>query len=255
MSESLNLITPLGNSGLSHGSQATTRGTLRIAETFQSRQGEGKLTGTDSFFIRTSGCNLRCWFCDTPYASWNPKGEQLDFDQILSLVQASGLEHVVLTGGEPMLSKDSTALCHLLRTQGFHLTIETAGTVEREAPCDLLSISPKFESSTPDASEHPYWSQLHAERRMPIAIMQRLIKSALDYQIKFVVDSPGDYKELQDIVARLGVPASSVWVMPQGSTNEAMDAAAKWLKVWVESQDFHYCDRMQIRWFGNRRGT
>jgi len=176
-------------------------------------------------------------------------------DQILAMVQTVGLQHVVLTGGEPMLPKDSPALCHLLRSHGFHLTVETAGTVDRETPCDLLSISPKFESSTPDSQKHPQWSNLHAERRMPITTMQRLINSALDYQIKFVVDSPDDYGELLTIVQQLDVPAANVWVMPQGSTNEAMDAAAKWLKQWVQSQGFHYCDRMQIRWFGNRRGT
>ena len=71
---------------------------MRIAETFTSRQGEGKLTGTESFFIRTTGCNLRCWFCDTPYASWEPKGSQYDLGSILKLVAESKLQHVVLTG-------------------------------------------------------------------------------------------------------------------------------------------------------------
>ena len=255
LSESLNLITPLGKTGFSHGLPAATRGTLRIAETFQSRQGEGKLTGTESFFIRTSGCNLRCWFCDTPYASWNPKGEQTRLDQILAQVQASGLRHVVLTGGEPMLSSESTSLCKLLRAEGFHLTVETAGTIDRETPCDLLSISPKFQSSAPDSTEHPKWSVLHEQRRMPIATMQSLIAQAMDYQIKFVVDSPNDYEELLEIVEQLRVPAERVWIMPQGSTNEAMDAAAQWLKDWVEQAGFSYCDRMQIRWYGNRRGT
>lgn len=249
------MITPLGKTGFSHGSPAATRGTLRIAETFQSRQGEGKLTGTESFFIRTSGCNLRCWFCDTPYASWNPKGEQITFDRILALVQASGLHHVVLTGGEPMLSSESTSLCNLLRAEGFHLTVETAGTIDRETPCDLLSISPKFRSSTPDSSQNPKWSQLHEQRRMPIATMRCLINAALDYQIKFVVDSPKDYEELLEIVNQLEVSSDRVWIMPQGSTNEAMDAAAHWLKAWVEQAGFRYCDRMQIRWYGNRRGT
>jgi 7-carboxy-7-deazaguanine synthase len=173
----------------------------------------------------------------------------------VTLVQASGLQHVVLTGGEPMLSSESTALCHLLQSEGFHLTVETAGTIDRPTPCDLLSISPKFKSSTPDIGEHPKWSKLHAERRMPIATMRQLIDTASDYQIKFVVDSPDDYEELLEIVTQLEVPSDSVWVMPQGSTNEAMDAAAQWLKAWVQQAGFHYCDRMQIRWYGNRRGT
>ena len=171
------------------------------------------------------------------------------------MVQASGLRHVVLTGGEPMLSNESTSFCNLLRAEGFHLTVETAGTIDRETPCDLLSISPKFKSSTPDSIQHPTWSNLHEQRRMPIETMRRLIDAAHDYQIKFVVDSPADYDELLEIVKQLGVPSESVWIMPQGSTNEAMDAAAQWLKSWVEQIGFRYCDRMQIRWYGNRRGT
>ena len=85
--------------------------------------------------------------------------------------------------------------------------------------------------------------------------MRRLIDASSDYQIKFVVDSPDDYQELLDIVSQLAVPIEYVWVMPQGSTNEAMDAAAHWLKPWVQNEGFRYCDRMQIRWYGNRRGT
>ncbi len=100
---------------------------MRIAEIFRSIQGEGRLTGTESIFVRTSGCNLRCRYCDTPYASWTPEGEDLSVAEILDRVdqlrraeppavwlvfrqrqadQASApgdVRHVVLTGGEPML--------------------------------------------------------------------------------------------------------------------------------------------------------
>lgn len=154
-----------------------------------------------------------------------------------------------------MLPKEFTALCRAIQQERYHLTVETAGTIDREAPCDLLSISPKFLSSTPNAEQHGKWSQLHSERRLPIPVMRRLIETASDYQLKFVVDSPADYDELREIVHDLRVPYDRVWVMPQGSTNEAMDRAQTWLLPWVRSEGFQYCDRMQIRWFGNRRGT
>ena len=76
---------------------------MRIAEIYRSRQGEGLLTGTDSVFVRTSGCNLRCWFCDTPYTCWAPEGEDLSVDEVLQRVGELDTAHVVLTGGEPML--------------------------------------------------------------------------------------------------------------------------------------------------------
>ena len=76
---------------------------MKIAEIYGSIQGEGLLTGTPSVFVRASGCNLRCWFCDTPYASWQPEGDDLGVDEIFEQVKLLGQEHVVLTGGEPML--------------------------------------------------------------------------------------------------------------------------------------------------------
>ena len=255
------LISPLSNSDpkFLHDADPAARGTIRVSETFTSRQGEGRLTGTDSYFVRTSGCNLRCWFCDTPYASWNPSGDQQHIKAIVQAAVDSGLKYVVLTGGEPLLSPESTKLCQQIRAAGLHLTIETAGTVDREASCDLMSISPKLKSSTPDAAKHPKWSQLHEQRRMPIDVMQHLIDRTQDgggeFQLKFVVDSVEDYDELLEVVTALNVQTSDVWIMPQGSTIEAMDKAAVWLQPWTIEQGFHYCDRMQIRWFGNRRGT
>ncbi len=161
------------------------------------------MTGTESFFVRTSGCNLRCWFCDTPYASWNPNGTAISIETLVEAAIASRCHHVVLTGGEPLLPKEATHLCQSLRAAGFHLTIETAGTIDRTVECDLMSISPKLRSSVPDATKHPRWSQRHNERRMPLSVMRSLIQRSKDHQLKFVVDSPSDYDELLEIVAAL----------------------------------------------------
>src|SRR5262245_8628508 len=61
--------------------------TMHIAEVYCSLQGEGLLTGTPSVFIRASGCNLRCWFCDTPYTSWQPEGEDWSVEEIVEEVE------------------------------------------------------------------------------------------------------------------------------------------------------------------------
>lgn len=229
--------------------------TLRISETFVSRQGEGRLTGTESFFVRTSGCNLRCWFCDTPYASWRPEGDRQTIDEIVAAIETSGVRHVVLTGGEPMLPDAIEPLCRMLHDRDYHITIETAGTIDRDVPCDLLSLSPKLESSTPSATEHPRWADLHDQRRMPIDVMRRLIDRAVATQVKFVIDSRDDFNECVSVAERLGVANEDVWIMPQGVTAKAMDVAGDWLRPWVAEQGYRYCDRMQIRWYGNRRGT
>src|SRR5213080_900900 len=101
---------------------------MRVAELFHSIQGEGKLTGVPSVFIRASGCNLRCVWCDTPYASWNPEGEDVPFDQIVQRVNEFRCHHIVLTGGEPVIMPDVVELCAALKQSKHHITIETAAT-------------------------------------------------------------------------------------------------------------------------------
>ena len=274
------MISPLGKPQVSHAPAESNRGPRRsesdssdqadpvndrdanasinsvlISETFSSRQGEGKLTGTESFFIRTSGCNLRCWFCDTPYASWDARGEKQSIAALLAEARGSGVRHVVLTGGEPLLPSAATKLSTSLMEAGFHLTIETAGTIDKPIACDLLSLSPKLEASTPDQDDHPRWHELHQKRRLPLATMRNLIEAAKDFQLKFVVAEPSQFDEIRSVSAALDVGNQDVFIMPQGVTIEQMDAAQEWLRPWCESAGYQYCDRMQIRWFGNRRGT
>src|SRR6184192_2907191 len=117
--------------------------TVRISEIFYSIQGEGRLIGTPSIFIRTSGCNLRCVWCDTPYTSWRPEGDELELEEILTrLGDYPQARHAVVTGGEPMIAPQIVELTARLRERGLHITIETAGTVYKPVACDLMSISP-----------------------------------------------------------------------------------------------------------------
>ena len=106
---------------------------MLISEIYCSRQGEGILTGTQSVFVRTSGCNLRCGFCDTPFASWSPQGDSMQIEEIVHRIHesAGGAKHVVITGGEPMIAKDLAGLCKKIRSCGFHITIETARYFKR----------------------------------------------------------------------------------------------------------------------------
>src|ERR1700756_1245194 len=107
------------------------------------------MLGTPSVFIRTSGCNLRCVWCDTPYTSWKPEGNELALTEILQRVRSYQARHVVVTGGEPIIFEPIVELTERLREVGLHITIETAGTVFQKVACDLMSISPKLANSTP----------------------------------------------------------------------------------------------------------
>ena len=105
------------------GATPTPNRKLRICEIYASVQGEGLLTGTPSTFIRTSGCNLRCWFCDTPFASWDPEGGYLTVEQVRQQCLDLKSDYIVLTGGEPMIHKALPGLCDQLKETKSHLTI------------------------------------------------------------------------------------------------------------------------------------
>ncbi|MDX9911700.1 MAG: 7-carboxy-7-deazaguanine synthase QueE [Phycisphaerales bacterium] len=236
---------------------------LPISETFLSIQGEGKLTGVPSFFIRTSGCNLRCRWCDTPYASWNPEGTQRTIDDLVRETLASGARHTVITGGEPMIFEPIASLCAQLQQHAIHITIETAGTVFLNAPFDLMSISPKLSTSTPlegdERDPAGTWRERHEQRRTNIPALQSLIDAARtpgrDLQLKFVACAPADLAEIDALLAQLTAwTPGDVMLMPEGVTTPD-PAATRWIVDACLDRGWRYCRRLHIDLFGNRRGT
>jgi 7-carboxy-7-deazaguanine synthase len=228
---------------------------MRIAEIYQSRQGEGLLTGVESVFVRTSGCNLRCWYCDTPYASWNPEGEDLAVHEILARIASFPAEHVVLTGGEPMLFAEMLPLTEELERRGLHLTIETAGTLYLPVACDLMSISPKLANSAPDAQMVSRWRERHERARNAPEVIRRLI-AEYSYQFKFVIDTPSDCQDVElYLQAFPEIDRDRVMLMPQGTEAESLARQAEWLEPYCREHGLRYCPRKHIEWYGLVRGT
>jgi 7-carboxy-7-deazaguanine synthase len=228
---------------------------IRIAEIFHSVQGEGLLTGTASVFIRTSGCNLRCWFCDTRYASWEPEGDQQTIESICAQTAAWPTRHVVITGGEPMIFDELAPLCSALKSLNKHITIETAGTLYQELECDLWSISPKLSNSTPLGYASAEWVKQHDQRRNTPETVRRLMEKG-NYQLKFVVGSILDAEEVLDYLQSIGsYDRDRVLLMPRGTTTEELVLQSSWLTNWCRDHDLRLCDRAHIHWFGNKRGT
>lgn len=228
---------------------------MHVNEIFYSLQGEGKLAGVPSVFVRTTGCNLRCTWCDTPETSWQPEGRPWTIDAILAEVQRHGGRFVVLTGGEPLIADGIEELTRRLRGDGRHVTIETAGTVWRDAVCDLASISPKLSNSTPRGRGTPTWARRHERDRIRIDVIRRFM-AAPEFQLKFVIDDPGDLDEVDDLLARLGtVDPADVLLMPQGVTREELDARGRWLAELCKSRGFRFCPRLQVALYGHQRGT
>jgi 7-carboxy-7-deazaguanine synthase len=230
---------------------------MRISEIFHSVQGEGELAGVPSVFVRTSGCNLRCAWCDTPYASWNPEGEDHPVDVIVEQVNGFGSRHVVLTGGEPMIARDIHLLAARLRGLGKHITIETAGTVPpQEIACDLASVSPKTAHSTPaSGSIDPTWIARHESTRWRPDIVTQWVQN-YPFQLKFVFRTEDDLAEIEAMVDAVGnVPPDKVLLMPEGTREDILRSRQSLLVDTCKRRGYRYCPRLHIDLFGNQRGT
>lgn len=235
---------------------------MQIAEIFHSIQGEGRFVGVPSVFVRTSGCNLRCWFCDTPYTSWQPEGDQRSVASLVDEIAGFDCEHVVLTGGEPMLVSDLVPLTQHLAGRGHHITIETAGTVDLPVHCDLMSISPKLANSTPSPQRIAHldvraggWAARHDERRHQPDVIRRLT-SAYDFQLKFVIDTPDDVADVQRWLAEFpAIRAESVYLMPQATDPQVLREKSRWLADVVKQHRWRLSPRLHVELWGNQRGV
>lgn len=231
---------------------------MRIAELFYSVQGEGGLTGVPSVFVRTAGCNLRCVWCDTKYASWSPEDEEMAPDDILRRIEAWPTRHVVLTGGEPMTAAGIHELAEALTARGRHVTVETNGTLApRGIAVQLASISPKLANSVADAARHPREAAMQAtDRRLNPDALRAWI-DGYDYQLKFVVAGRDDVAEIQSLLAALDreIAPERVMLMPEGVDIATIRGRDEALLAVCKEFGYRYCRRLQIELFGNTRGT
>lgn len=238
---------------------------LPINEHFYSLQGEGKLTGVPSVFIRTSGCNLRCWFCDSFHTSWKPQGSWLTVDEIVEELQSyENAQHVVLTGGEPLMHEKSVDLLDRVSELGYHTTVETNGTIYRDADIDLASISPKLESSTPTPERDPAgdgeWEDRHEEDRIDIGVLSQLVDS-YNSQLKFVVTGQKDLPEIETLLERIQsycgiqIESDDVLLMPEGTTRDELDKRRHDVAELAMEHGYRYTPRIHVELWNDEPGT
>ena len=234
---------------------------LLVSEVFASIQGEGLLLGCPAVFVRTSGCNLRCRWgdtpCDTPYTSWTPSGTKLTVAAVLARVRAERaarphLCHAVVTGGEPLLQAAVPALVAALQADQWHVTLETNGTLTAECTPDLTSLSPKLASSTPRGL--PEEAAHERQRLRPDALRFWLARGA--WQLKFVVNEAADEAEIVALLAALGGPdPARVLLMPQGVGLAQLQAHGRLCAQMCLRHGWRYTPRAHLEVFGNVRGT
>ena len=239
-------------------------GDLPINELFCSLQGEGRLAGVPSVFVRTSGCNLRCWFCDSYHTSWEPTGDWYEVEDLVAAVEEYDTDHVVLTGGEPLVHDQSVDLLEALADRGYHTTVETNGTIYRDAPIDLASVSPKLESSTPTAQRDPKgdgeWADRHEDRRLDVDTLAAFAE-AYETQLKFVVTGPDDMAEIEALVGRVreaadaSLPDEAVLLMPEGQTREQLDETRRVVADLALEYGYRYTPRLHVDLWNDAPGT
>lgn len=182
----------------------------------------------------------------------------MSVSQIMAEVERHPARHVVVTGGEPMIAKGIADLLLALRKAGKHITIETAATVPPNGvPCDLASLSPKLENSTPSAEKAgEAWVKRHETTRWSPEILKEWV-TGYDHQIKWVVAHFEDILEIEKMLEIAGVhtPPEHILLMPEGRTAGEIQARASQVIEWCKARGWRYCPRLHIDLFGNRRGT
>jgi len=238
---------------------------LPINELFYSLQGEGKLAGVPTVFVRTSGCNLRCWFCDSYHTSWEPTHAWVDLEDIIEEVHDyDEAEHVVITGGEPMIHETVSDLLERLGDAGYHTTIETNGTIYRDSSINLASISPKLQSSTPTQERVPdcdgEWASRHDRCRIDMEALAALIED-YESQLKFVVTGRDDMPEIEQVIARIRetttttIPDDEILLMPEGMTRESLDESQTEVAALAQEYGYRYTPRLHVDLWNDIPGT
>jgi 7-carboxy-7-deazaguanine synthase len=150
---------------------------IKINEIFYSIQGESSWVGYPTTFVRTSGCHLRCTYCDTTYAYH--EGQQMSVDEILQAVESHGARHVCVTGGEPLLQPAIYEFMRRLCDAGYRVSLETSG----DKDCGKVDARVKkiIDVKTPDSGEPKAFSS------------ENLRFADRETEFKFVICSERDF--------------------------------------------------------------
>lgn len=232
-------------------------------EIFHSLQGEGISAGRPSVFVRLSGCNLACVWCDTPY-TWYFDGHAADhrsattYDrrensvtwdiaQVAQSIIRHDCRHIVFTGGEPLLQQPAlAALCDRLGP-GYHIEVESNGTVALTEAfaqhVDQLNLSPKLRHSGNADATRVNHAALISYANHPRA------------WFKFVVATPGDADEIAALAAQFGLPADHILLMPEGTSPAVLHQRTAWLAPLCLQRGWRFTDRLHIHLYGDTRGT
>lgn len=228
-----------------------------ISEIFYSIQGEGKLAGVPSVFIRLAGCSLRCKWCDTAYAWDSSSGTIISDNELIQQIKSYNCHHVVVTGGEPLEADSIENFLELLTASGFHITVETAALDYLSIPCDLVSISPKLSNSYPDGVDIKSYQKKCLNIKAIIAYLKYY-----ECQLKFVVANDDDLQEVIEIIELLAAEsdfsAENIrelsMLMPKAAGRQQYRELAPQVAELALKYGFTFSPRLHVEFWGNTKG-
>lgn len=210
---------------------------LPVSEIFESIQGEGPFIGKKAIFLRLAFCNLECIFCDTDY-TWKGvvKYVRMSLKDIEEKIFKYNINHLVITGGEPLLWERSFfPLVENLLVKGFLIEVETNGTIESFLPQDVyFNVSPKLKNSG-----EPY------EKRINFSVLKSFNKRERAI-FKFVIKEEQDIYEVIDLKEKLGFENKKIYLMPECKNIFELKEKKKMVFELSKKYGFKFSDRLQI---------
>lgn len=221
---------------------------MRLSETFNSIQGEGPLQGRPAFFIRLAGCNLKCSFCDTPYAQEGVDTKNIVSitelrDQMLELARLNGREYpFVITGGEPLLQQEDIKLLlgnYFARSaKRANVWFETNGTIIPDKTL-VVRYQPQFVVS-------PKVGHINNEALKALSL--------LGAHFKFVVDDKDgwNFGVAVEFAQTFEVPKDRIWMQPMADNKSALDKKSKALWTKCSEAGVGFSSRLHV-WVHNKK--
>lgn len=210
-----------------------------ITEIFSSFQGEGPFQGKAATFVRFAGCNLKCTWCDTKY-SWHPdeiEFTEMTIEEIAIKIKEFSNDHIVITGGEPLLYQRGIAAIRKNFPKHF-IEVETSGSIVLqidENTVNHFNISPKLSNSG---------NANYKLKAKPNNVI-----------FKFVIQKGEDIEEMELFVKEHGIAQDRIWLMPEGTTAEELEQRSRWLEPLAKSRNWNFTNRLHIIKHGNKKGV
>lgn len=208
-------------------------------------QGEGPHMGQRVGFVRLAGCNLACSWCDTPY-SWDwerfdrkEESHKTLISDLANLIKEMNVDRIILTGGEPMLQQ--TAIWDLKASIGaIDIDVETNGTIlpniKTINAVDMFCVSPKL----------AHGGDLLETRRTKALEAFSYLAGEGRAIFKFVCQFPSDFEEIEEIIVQFKIPRKAVWIMPEGTTQEAQKESMGRLADEAIAKGFNISPRLHV---------